>query len=66
MARAIKSYDWEVDLVIPAPLSKQRHKERGYNQSAILAKPLAILLNKNYDSHILLRRKTQSLKLVYH
>jgi ComF family protein len=32
---------WEVDMIIPVPLSPQRRKERGYNQSGLLARPLA-------------------------
>jgi competence protein ComFC len=29
--------DWDVDLVAPAPMSQERLKERGYNQSKLLA-----------------------------
>jgi ComF family protein len=33
---------WQVDLVVPVPLGVARQAERGYNQSALLAKPLAL------------------------
>jgi ComF family protein len=32
---------WKVDLVVPVPLSRARGVERGYNQAALLARPLA-------------------------
>ncbi len=35
------STGWEVDLIAPVPLSYSRLQERGYNQSALLARPLA-------------------------
>lgn len=35
-------YKWEVDLILPVPLSKERKKERGYNQSFLLARPLSL------------------------
>lgn len=41
----IKSYD----TIIPVPISKKRYKERGYNQSYLIAKEIA----KNTDLEIL-------------
>lgn len=40
MAQTIKSEydDIKFDFVVPVPISKQRKRERGYNQSALLAK----------------------------
>jgi competence protein ComFC len=54
---------WQVDLVVPVPLGKQRMKERGYNQVGLLARPLAgieydhtfcvdLLTNKNVCANI--------------
>lgn len=37
----VKELNWPLNLILPVPLSKQRLKERGYNQAAILARPLA-------------------------
>ncbi len=36
----MSEYHWRIDMVVPVPLDKLRKKERGYNQSALLAKPL--------------------------
>lgn len=41
----IELYDklnWKIDLIVPVPLSPSKKQERGYNQSALLAWPLAI------------------------
>jgi ComF family protein len=35
-------------LVVPVPLHPQRERERGYNQSALLAAPLARVLGREY------------------
>ncbi len=32
---------WPVDVIVPVPLHPQRHRERGYNQSTLLARELA-------------------------
>ncbi|MCC8169954.1 MAG: hypothetical protein LIO59_06285 [Oscillospiraceae bacterium] len=45
----------EFDCVIPMPLSKKRMNERGFNQSALLAKPLADCLGVPYRDDILFR-----------
>lgn len=34
----------EADLVIPVPLGRKRRKERGYNQAALLARSLALMV----------------------
>jgi competence protein ComFC len=46
---------WEIDLVIPVPLSRARFKKRGYNQAGLLALPLAYALGKPYQSTALER-----------
>lgn len=35
------SLQWHVQVIIPVPLGKNRLKERGYNQTALVARPLA-------------------------
>ncbi len=47
----------DFDLVIPVPLSKKRFTERGYNQSALLAKPFAEYFGIEYRDDILLKIK---------
>lgn len=39
---------WQIDIVVPVPLSRERYKERGYNQAAAIAHPLALGLGKRY------------------
>jgi ComF family protein len=51
----------QIDLIAPVPLSKKRLEERGYNQAAIIAYPLALILKKEYLSKGLQRiRETRS------
>jgi ComF family protein len=53
--------DWQVDLVVPVPLSKARIKQRGYNQAAVIAYPLSLTLGRPYRSKALTRiRETRS------
>jgi ComF family protein len=59
-----KLYAWElkdtpyseVDLIIPVPLHRRKYKERGYNQSEMLALGLGEVLNKPVDTKTLRRR----------
>lgn len=39
---------WDIDLVTPVPQSLARKSERGYNQAALLAKPVALALEWQY------------------
>jgi predicted amidophosphoribosyltransferase len=41
MAKFFRTLQWSVDIFIPVPLGKKRLKERGYNQVALVARPLA-------------------------
>lgn len=53
-------FDNRYDLVIPVPLHRSRSRERGFNQSEILARRLADLLHIELDTQILKRvRPTQ-------
>ncbi|MBU0634951.1 MAG: ComF family protein [Candidatus Omnitrophica bacterium] len=47
----------EVDLIVPVPLHKRRFKERGFNQSQLLAESLARRLCLTTCKQVLLRRK---------
>jgi ComF family protein len=51
----LENLDWSIDLVIPVPLGVARQAERGYNQSALLAKPLALACNLDYNPRSLLK-----------
>jgi ComF family protein len=61
LADLVKKEGWEIDLISPVPLSQQRKAERGYNQAAHLAKPLAAKLGVTYHPYGLRRvRNTRS------
>jgi ComF family protein len=50
-------------VAVPIPLSAQRARARGFNQSAVIAKPFARALGLPFDEHLLARihhRKPQS------
>lgn len=51
------------DVIIPVPLSYDRMRKRGYNQSALMAKRLSELWSVEYDEKVLVRaRNTQLLR----
>ena len=45
------------DIIMPVPISKKRLKKRGYNQSALIAKNLAKMLNVDYKENVLVKIK---------
>lgn len=49
--------EWKPDALIPVPLHKDRLKERGYNQSALLARELGNVLNIPVNEEIVCREK---------
>lgn len=52
---------WPVDLVAPIPLGRRRLQERGYNQVALIAWPLAVFAGWPYDPGAVRRlRETRS------
>lgn len=61
ICRFLKSYD----IIIPVPIHYNRKVTRGYNQTALISKNIAIKLQINYDEKVLLKRinnKPQSTK----
>ena len=48
LAALVAEAGWALDLVMPVPLSPGRIAERGYNQAACIAKPLAARLGIRY------------------
>ena len=52
---------WMIDLVSPVPLGVARLKERGYNQAALLARPIALALTLTYKPNAVRRiRETRT------
>lgn len=61
MAEFVRSLPWDLDMMVPVPLGKSRLKERGYNQVALVAQPLAYYANLLYGSEALWKsRDTRS------
>ena len=53
--------DWQVEEIVPIPLGKQRLKQRGYNQVAMIAFPMALMLGISYHPEALIRvRETKT------
>ncbi|GAB4499804.1 MAG: ComF family protein [Anaerolineales bacterium] len=53
----ITHLNWQFDTVIPVPLSAKRLRERGYNQAALLALPVALALHRAYQPAALQRQR---------
>jgi len=48
MTDFVRSLNWAIDMIVPAPLGRKRLQERGYNQVALVARPLAYELSIDY------------------
>ena len=61
MVDFVRALQWKLDIVIPVPLGQKRLKERGYNQVALVARPLAYELDLEYAPAALWKsRETRS------
>ena len=45
LAQIMQATNWQIDLIMPVPLSEKRKAQRGYNQAALLAYPLSLQLH---------------------
>ncbi len=52
------------DVVVPVPLHRQRERERGYNQAAMLSKPLAKRLGLPHKAVLLMRTRARPEKQI--
>jgi ComF family protein len=48
-----------VDVVVPVPLHRERERERGYNQAALLSRPLARRLRLPHKAVLLMRTRAR-------
>lgn len=48
---------WDIELVVPVPMGLSRKAERGYNQAALLALPIALSLGLEYSPRALVKIK---------
>ena len=53
----IRNRGWIFDLVLPVPISQDRRKERGYNQSELISSPIALHFQLPHSSKTLIRIK---------
>jgi len=53
----VRQTSWEIDLIVPVPLSGTRLRERGYNQSSLIARPLARKLGVPFSNSSVKRIK---------
>ncbi len=61
LAELLHAHNWEIDLVTAVPLDSARQRDRGYNQSLCLARPLAWETGLPIASSIIKRiKKTKS------
>lgn len=51
------SLHWPFELVVPVPLGRKRMQERGYNQVALIARPLSLALGLDYRPGALKRKR---------
>jgi ComF family protein len=52
------------DVVVPVPLHRERERERGYNQAALISKPLAKKLRLPHKAVLLMRTRARPDKQV--
>lgn len=57
LVATFQQQNWEIDLICPVPLSRARLRQRGYNQSALLAQILAWAVSIPYNDKALLRTR---------
>lgn len=57
IAKAVNEYDIKTDLIIPVPLAPKRFKERGYNQSALIARELSKIIGVPVIDNFVFRTK---------
>ncbi|PKO02933.1 MAG: hypothetical protein CVU43_05230 [Chloroflexi bacterium HGW-Chloroflexi-5] len=59
----IEKSGWQIDLVVPIPLSKTRMRTRGYNQAALISRYLATSLNIQHSTNCVKRVRDTSTQI---
>ena len=57
MSQYLLRLNWQLDLIVPMPLNERRQYQRGYNQSALLALPIALKTRTKYAPYAIERIK---------
>jgi ComF family protein len=63
LVEVVKKSGWQIDLVVPIPLSRSRLRSRGYNQAALISHQLAVELNIQHSSNTVKRIKNTSTQI---
>jgi competence protein ComFC len=58
------SREMPADVIVPVPLHKDRHRERGFNQAELLSKRLARRLRLPHQGVLLVRKRPRPNKLL--
>ncbi len=56
--------NYAADVVVPVPLHRDRERERGYNQAALISKPLAKMLRLPHKAVLLMRTRARPEKRI--
>ena len=54
---ADKIREWKIEMIVPVPLHRKRKRQRGYNQSEILARIISKNLGVPLGNHVVIRKK---------
>ncbi len=57
IADFVAKLDWPFDAIVPVPLGRKRMQERGYNQVALVTRPLSLALGRNHWPMALQRKR---------
>lgn len=61
LSEFVAALKWPIDCIVPVPLGHKRLQERGYNQVALIARPLSMAMKINFEADALSRvRETRS------
>lgn len=60
LAEIVINENWNIDYIVPIPISKGHSRKRGYNQSMVIARPLSYLLDIPIENKAVIRCKETS------
>ena len=66
LAHLLTGLNWQVDLIAAVPLSKKRRRERGYNQSALLARWLSFATGIPFQEAVIERSRDTTSQVGLH
>jgi ComF family protein len=53
----LQDLNWDFDCIVPIPISQDHFRSRGFNQSSVVARPLALMQNKPFLENGVIRTK---------